>query len=277
MIAPRSVAGYVQSKGTAEGFQRMKRRGIVLPPFQIEQACAKAVMIELEEVLADFQKEALLQSIHLGEAVQDAAPLSEILIANLKERLKELAGDDKRPGDDRLRRKLSRQLADAQREFFKDFFEDAGIKVKTRVAAALDKDDVFASRLDAIRGDYLDESIKRINGGKSELRKDFIKMLDEWISGERPDLNGLTDIMAKIRKEGLNFSKYFARDQFSRLNASLAVASYDEAGAKKVKWVTVGDGRVRKEHKLRNGKIYPIDKIPDRGFNCRCGFIPVFD
>lgn len=279
MIAPRSFAGYLQSKGTTQGFERMRRSGIVLPPFQIEQSAAKAMRIEIEELIGQFEKELMLGSARHGVSIQDASPATEILIANLKARLKELETTDKREGDEKLKVQFSRQLAHAQDEFFKDFFEDASERVKTRLAFALDKDKTFANRLDGIRAGYLDSAIERINGGKSFLRQQFITMLDSWIKGEGEDLAGIEGLFDNIRKEGLNFSKFFARDQFSRFNKALSLASYDEAGAKWIRWVTVQDQRVRKAHRALHGKIFRIDDLPKEygAYLCRCAFLPIFE
>jgi SPP1 gp7 family putative phage head morphogenesis protein len=44
-----------------------------------------------------------------------------------------------------------------------------------------------------------------------------------------------------------------------------------------VKWVTVGDVRVRKSHKELNGKIFDVNNLPQEvdDYNCRCGLVPV--
>ncbi len=281
IVAPRSFAGYLQSKGTAEGFQRMKRRGIVLPPFQVEQSAAKLVRIEFEAMIADFKKHLVIASAQTGQGVQDAEEdLVEETLERIRAQLASLnASGTLTEDDNRIRLQLSKQLADAQNHFFADLFEDASERMKTAIAFSLDKNDVFKDRLAVIRKGYLDTALERIDDGKSMLRKKFIGVLEQWISGERQDLDGLDGLMDKIQGEGLNFSKFFARDQFSRFNKSLMVASYDEAGAKWIRWATVGDARVRKTHRRLHGKIFAIDDLPKEylDYLCRCGFIPVFE
>ncbi len=50
-----------------------------------------------------------------------------------------------------------------------------------------------------------------------------------------------------------------------------AVKAYKAAGIKYVKWVTQKDNRVCVECDSRNGKIYPINKLPPRPhWRCRC-------
>lgn len=56
------------------------------------------------------------------------------------------------------------------------------------------------------------------------------------------------------------------------------IDGYKDAGVKKVKWVTADDDRVCKVCKSRDGKIYPIGKIPDKPhYHCRCELLPVLD
>lgn len=51
--------------------------------------------------------------------------------------------------------------------------------------------------------------------------------------------------------------------------------AYRDAGVKKVRWVTVGDGKVCEICRERNGKVYSINSIPPKHRRCRCVFEPV--
>ncbi len=86
-------------------------------------------------------------------------------------------------------------------------------------------------------------------------------------------------MVGKVREEAGTFSKFFSRDQFSRFNRALTIATYDGAGAKWVQWVTVGDQRVRKSHRRLQNKIFRIDDLPKEylDYLCRCALLPVFD
>lgn len=54
------------------------------------------------------------------------------------------------------------------------------------------------------------------------------------------------------------------------------VDGYSEAGVKKVRWVTAEDDKVCDVCRERDGKIYPIDKIPPKPhYRCRCEFEPI--
>lgn len=51
--------------------------------------------------------------------------------------------------------------------------------------------------------------------------------------------------------------------------------AYKDAGIDEVKWITVKDEKVCEECNSRHGKVYKIDKIPDRHPRCRCILEPV--
>ena len=54
------------------------------------------------------------------------------------------------------------------------------------------------------------------------------------------------------------------------------VKAYDDAGIKKVMWMTVEDERRCHECKSRHGKIYEIDEVPPKPhYGCRCRLVPV--
>ena len=48
------------------------------------------------------------------------------------------------------------------------------------------------------------------------------------------------------------------------------ITAFKDAGVAHVEWVTQKDGKVCSECRERNGKIYPIDKLPTKHPNCRC-------
>ena len=54
------------------------------------------------------------------------------------------------------------------------------------------------------------------------------------------------------------------------------IDGYKDAGVTKVKWVTAQDEKVCRTCRERDGKIYPIGKIPPRPhYHCRCTWEPV--
>lgn len=56
------------------------------------------------------------------------------------------------------------------------------------------------------------------------------------------------------------------------------INTFKKNGIRRVKWVTKEDEKVCKECNERDGKIYPIDKIPDKPhYNCRCWVVPLLE
>lgn len=93
------------------------------------------------------------------------------------------------------------------------------------------------------------------------------------------------DLAVQIKAIGQTTEKraaFIARDQSSKLNATLTRARHEDLGVKKYMWSTSGDERVRDSHAELDGQIFSYDKPPAVGnpghdFNCRCVAIPVFD
>ena len=56
------------------------------------------------------------------------------------------------------------------------------------------------------------------------------------------------------------------------------INTFKKNGIKRVKWETKEDEKVCKECNERDGKIYLIDKIPDKPhYNCRCWVVPLLE
>ena len=56
------------------------------------------------------------------------------------------------------------------------------------------------------------------------------------------------------------------------------IDTFKRNGIKRVKWITKEDEKVCKECSERDGKIYPIDKIPPKPhYNCRCWIEPLLE
>jgi SPP1 gp7 family putative phage head morphogenesis protein len=151
-----------------------------------------------------------------------------------------------------------------------------------------------------------------------DIRSDYYsgtyyqEMLEKWIS-ENVDLiktvpmqsldqikevvynsyfNGTstTGIVKNLQKQyGMDkrHARLIARDQTAKLNSQITQSQQKEAGIKKYKWCTTGDGRVRKSHKDLDQKIFSWDSPPetDKGrhchpgedYQCRCRAVAVFD
>lgn len=262
-------------------FQRMRNRGAIPPPLALISSVSELVKREFLDIVTECEQEATILANQSGTrlGVSDADPYEETarhLVKALRERLKKALKEDN--PSPQVIAQMERQLRRAQEDFFEEFSEDADDETKARVFTALTRDGVFTGRLNQLRAGYIRSAVERIGQGKSDLRKKFIALFSDWIEGKSNSLDSFKDIMAKCTEEAGTFSRFFARDQFSRFGRTLTVASYDAAGAKWVKWITVNDARVRKTHRALNGKIFAIDDLPEEylDYQCRCSYLPVY-
>ena len=161
--------------------------------------------------------------------------------------------------------------------FFQEFYEDADdTTIKLLTVFRLNKADVFESRIDTIKELYLDNAIKRIVGEQNDLKSQFLQKLTDWVSGKEESLN-VSSLVSQMKRTAVNEARFFARDQFCKLNKAVLIASFKAAGVKIVRLITCHDNAVRPEHRLWDNKVYAIDNIPEAWFtdyNCRCGAIP---
>jgi SPP1 gp7 family putative phage head morphogenesis protein len=77
-------------------------------------------------------------------------------------------------------------------------------------------------------------------------------------------------------------AEVIARDQANKYNGKMTEIRHQEIGVKAYFWRTTGDGRVRDEHRARDGKRFlysrpPADGAPGEPVQCRCWADPDFD
>ena len=254
----------------------MKRHGIVMPPFRIEDTVTKLLTNHYDRLITKIEQ-AAKGLAYLEKAVGDSA---EEYRWNLQDSMLGSIPSDK----EKLARQLAIQLDKAQLSFFDSFLDDAPPRVSLAVQFALDKDEVFQSRLDGLMETFLKASIERVEKEENFLKSAFLMDLNDYILGKSKDLKSLKDVMAAMKETSVREARFFARDQFARLNKAMTVTSIKQAGADKVEWMPVGDGRTRHTHKKDTMKakygslIFDINNLPDEAndYNCRCGLIPVF-
>jgi SPP1 gp7 family putative phage head morphogenesis protein len=144
---------------------------------------------------------------------------------------------------------------------------------------SLPSQEVFGQRIRYIRELYLDDAVKRMQGEEDDLKRTFLARLTLWAEGESKEMD-ITDLVEKVRETADGRARFFARDQFSKFNRSVCIASYQSAEAPWVEWLTSNDSRVRETHKERNHKIFSIQGLiadPEyKSFNCRCGYAPLW-
>lgn len=259
--------GFIYVKGTAKGFEKMRRQGAILPPMRILSKTAK----KLQSFYTGFLDKLDLSGI---KSVLDAEPMLFSVVERLRNQLKEVPFQETD-----YRKVLKRSLNETTRKFFGDFLLDAPDHIGVHVKWSLNKDDVFKDRIEGVKEYYLDTAVEKIAEGQDALRQKFIDSMQGWLEGDTQDMAGVFQIMKDIKNDGQTFSKFFARDQFARYNKALTLASFQQAGIDKVKWLTCGDQRVRPTHKALNGKVFDADNLPKEidDYNCRCALVPVED
>jgi SPP1 gp7 family putative phage head morphogenesis protein len=282
----RKNHGIIYGKGTAEGFDRMKKKGAILPPFNIQDNVTRILTQTYAETFAEFDKIIAAMSLKNGAMIADAMPPE---FKQIISRLKTVSMVSKSAN---VREMIDRQLLDAEQYFFKNFLDDAPDRISIRVQFGLEADKVFQGKLETLREEYLDTAMDRISEGESWLRLGFITELYNWAEG-KGTLDSLPNIMANVKKESGAFSQFFSRDQFSRFNRALTTASFKQAGINKFKWMSVNDQRTRRNHHLLHNHVFDLDNPPEawkapngvvinvreemNAYNCRCACIPVFD
>ena len=140
----------------------------------------------------------------------------------------------------------------------------------------IDKNQFFEDNMDAVRKLYLDNSIERIKGEEMLIKRRILQTIIDYATGKSETLE-LTDLVKQAYTDTDHLARLFARDQMQRFNKACTLSTFRSAGVTKVKWVTVGDVRVRKSHRELNGKVFDINNLPIEtdDYNCRCGLVPV--
>jgi hypothetical protein len=288
--------GRVYVSGTAEGFQRMREKGIPQPSLRREDLLARTIAIEYQEMFDGLIEAATTVAKRLDLTVQRTDKGTVIVrdapADNIIQALSDLIGE-KGPIIERIRRRLNIQLVEEQKLFLKDLLDDADPKTIQRLKSmSIPSAEVFAGRLEDMRELYLNDAVKRIIGESDLLKKSFLSKLTAWAEGETKTLQ-VTDVVQEMRQTSARRARFFARDQFSRFNRSLMVASYTQANADYIEVITAGDSRVRPmagvkmpeeaSHRAWNHKIFTRQGLlADPRYSgkyshlCRCGFVPVY-
>jgi SPP1 gp7 family putative phage head morphogenesis protein len=182
---------------------------------------------------------------------------------------------------ERLRSRLNAQLIGETRRVIADLVENGDDALRARLGSlSLPAQEVFGERIHQIRELYLDDAVKRMQGEEDHLKRSFLARLTLWAEGETPDLD-VADLVKQMRETSVQRARFFARDQFARFNRSVMVASYQEADAPYVEWLTSNDQRVRESHRERNHKVFTMAGLiadPEwKSYGCRCGFAPLWN
>lgn len=295
------VGGYIYGPRTRQGFLRMARLGIPRPPFALEDRIIRRIRAGLKEkiveLVREFKAEAekvrkaqageiLTGDAALGDpgrgsgreglgrtAILERDTINQVAAALQAKWITEAAAFD--PDD--VRKYLEDVLAAGTRDFYKKFLKDASRKLKGKMAMfSLDKRLIFTQEIADLMSEYIDQAKHRLDWYAYDLKQQFLEGLQDYVTGKSEKFS-LPDIVNKLGTLERTKARFFARDQMARFNKALTLATYKAAGVRTVRWMTCNDSRVRKSHRELNGKVFPIDAIPEEknDYNCRCGLIPV--
>lgn len=307
---PFTMNGYVYSKGTKEGFLRMKRMGIPRPVFALQDRMAKALKSyynELARTLLRDIKEAAEQSRATLDAKEPPKKNEDETLKDLLdyfEKMKKEAEDLNKKvanqanmaaaentlkhkwseGDsvdqtktERTRERIASMLDKEQDEYLYRLFNDAGDHMRQVLTTfSIDKQKLFNDNMEALKALYLDNSINRLTYEQEDIKRRMLERINEYVTGKSPTLK-FDDLTKIAYKWGDHLARLFARDQMQRFNKALTLSTFTSAGVTKIKWVTCHDARVRDTHKALDGKIFNIHDLPEEidDYNCRCGLVPV--
>ena len=307
---PFRLNGYVYSKGTREGFLRMKRMGIPRPVFALQDKMAKALKSyynELCRTLLRDIKEAADQSRATldakgppkkseDETLKDLLDYFDKMKKEAEDLNKKVAnqanmaaaentlkhkwdqGDRVSPEQtEKTKLKIAGMLDLEQSEYLGRLFNDAGERMqKVLTEFSIDKQQLFNDNMEALKKLYLDNSIQRLGWEQEDIKRRMLQRIHDYVDGTSPTLK--FDDLTKIAYQwGDHLARLFARDQMQRFNKALTLSTFTNAGVTKVKWVTCHDARVRESHKQLDGQIFGIRDLPPEtdDYNCRCGLVPV--
>lgn len=303
---PVKVNGYLYSAGTKAGFLRMKRQGIPRPLFAIEDKLAAILRSRYRMLTRKLLKD-LRAQCRASNITLDAAPEDDNLESLLKffdemkaeydrqqEENEKMIGrinlntvantlehqwleEDEPEESEYFVKRLDDVLKQEQTDYLGRLLSDADDKVREFLSDfAIDKKTFFDDNLEAVRKLYLDNSIARIKGEEELIKRRILQKIIDYATGKSEKLE-LTDLVKEAYSSTDHLSRLFARDQMQRFNKACTLATFKSAAVTKVKWVTVGDIRVRKSHRALNGKVFDINNLPPEvdDYNCRCGLIPV--
>lgn len=137
---------------------------------------------------------------------------------------------------------------------------------------------------------WLEDQLKLFANQNAQLINSLSQTEIDRVSGivERGLQQGIRfeQISNEIKKSfGISnrHARLIARDQTTKLNASLTKLRQQELGVEEYEWQTSGDERVRPTHKANDGKRFkwsdPPAKTghPGHDVNCRCVALPVLE
>lgn len=299
--------GYVYGPGTKKGFERMRRLGIPGPSIKNENRLTKLLFKQyskiMEHILRKFREAAIFSGLkfegnfitrdaseddtlknlldffdEMGREAQEASQAAQIKSSILNASyILENETEEENFMDDAIFDQVEKVMEDGQLDLLEKLMDDAGDEIPAIYKSfSLDKRKVYEENIETLRRLYLDNSRERMLYEEDALKRRFLEKLNDYVEGRDEFLN-VDEIVRGLQDDCARMARFFARDQMARFNKATTLMTFENAGVRKVKWVTCHDSRVRKTHQELDGKIFDIENLPPEkdDYNCRCGLIPV--
>lgn len=301
--------GFIYGPGTAKGFLRMERQGFPRPVFSIERSVKRLLQQQFNNILRnlidDFKMQAQQEGLHVSKSNELTTDEDEYM--DLMEFFEEMRKKEQKAKDAMEEAKLRAIIQSIQMNLEHDWeydeeeipdlafehhladllmqnqvkfiqrLESDGPKLDQIIKSfSIDKQKLFNDNMEQLNRLYLDNCRERIKGEENYLKKQFLERLNDYVIGKSDKLD-VTDIVNNLHDSGEHMAQFFARDQLSRFNKAVTLATFQSAGVTKIKWITSHDVRVRDSHKALDGHVFSVDALPPEidDYNCRCGLVPV--
>jgi SPP1 gp7 family putative phage head morphogenesis protein len=190
-----------------------------------------------------------------------------------------------------IKKHAKKTAANTSKEFKKTVIRPISVQPKLTPEERIFIDETYIETVTrpiklALEDDYEDNVKESMFYFTQEETAKLRKMISEHVTAGRPRAELIEKIEDRL-SVGYNRAKFIARQETKLFTAQLKQAQYQTAHLDEYEWQTIGDGRVRHDHKLLNDKRFRwddppiIDKKtgrrghPGEDFNCRCLASPI--
>lgn len=226
--------------------------------------------------------------IHLLSIIKNYYKNSFPLIRDILFEQAQLKRDSKRAKDlgDRIKTQLEKTVNEESLQRIASSISSRVLKaneavIKSQINTALGINlNLLDKKIPNVTENFIAQNVVLIKDLTDSTRQKLEKLIQNSIqTGER-----FESLAKKIQDQfdmSENRAKLIAKDQTNKLYSQANILRQKELGITHFFWETVGDERVRDEHRKRHGIRYSYDDPPDgelpgEPVGCRCGAKPDF-
>ncbi len=228
---------------------------------------------EVRQVLVPVAKEATKENLKELKKVTDSVQTDKILLALNSIKMK-------------YQNEINRYAVKTATDFVADNVMTNVRKFRTSLNAVSEvslKNIIEDEFLDTVISASIETNVSLIKSIPTQYFDKLEYTLMQNLTDPNFKIGGLTKEIQNLTGVTKRRAKTIARDQNSKVNASITQTRQTELGIKKYVWQTSGDERVRASHRNNNGKVFfwnkpnPTTGHPSHDVNCRCVALPVVD